>query len=86
MPPRNIKSSKQKASAADVDIDSFFASQQSTGSDDANMVAIIAQQMQASMEKKNKARDVKFVQAAKNELKKLMAARCLELKDFVDAL
>ncbi|KAI0042637.1 hypothetical protein FA95DRAFT_1682437 [Auriscalpium vulgare] len=81
--PRAAKAKQTPTAAADVDIDSFFASQQSTGSDD-GMMTLIAQQVQASLEKKNKQRDAKYVQATKNELQKVLkgrAAEVLELKD-----
>ncbi|KAI0036153.1 hypothetical protein K488DRAFT_67909 [Vararia minispora EC-137] len=77
MPPRKIA---KKAEQSEVDLESLFAAQDSFGSDDSSMVALVAKQMQAAAEKKRKERNDRLLQAFKTEANKLITARAEEVQ------
>ncbi|TDL16359.1 hypothetical protein BD410DRAFT_832128 [Rickenella mellea] len=55
----------------------------SQASSDDGMMAAIAQQMQVSMEKKKKEKEMKLLQAAKNEMNKLVDDKAAEFTECV---
>ncbi|GBE87138.1 hypothetical protein SCP_1003850 [Sparassis crispa] len=69
MPQRSAKESK--------------LSQQSVSSDDAGLMAVVAQEMQTSWEKKRKEKEGRFLQLAKNELESRISATTDELASTV---
>ncbi|KAL5478690.1 hypothetical protein ACEPAI_1967 [Sanghuangporus weigelae] len=57
--------------------------QPSQSSSDDGIMANIAQQMQTSMEKKKKEREVRFLQAAQSEFSRILSEKAHELQDGV---
>ncbi|KZV73985.1 hypothetical protein PENSPDRAFT_749672 [Peniophora sp. CONT] len=82
MPPRK---NTNAASQGDVDLEALFATQDSSGSDDA-MMAVMAKQMQAAAEKKTRMRDAKLVQAYKAESEKLITTRAGQVQQLLTEL
>ncbi|THH02314.1 hypothetical protein EW145_g6764 [Phellinidium pouzarii] len=73
---------KKSNSMAMDDIDPIMHPSQSGSSDD-GVMATIAQQMQASMEKKKREKEIKFLQATQAELSKTLSERAHEFSDGV---
>ncbi|KDQ54497.1 hypothetical protein JAAARDRAFT_38168, partial [Jaapia argillacea MUCL 33604] len=74
MPPRRQQSQKAKAVNADADLEEILQlSQQSASSDDAGLVAFVTQHYQASVEKKKKEKEAKFIQWVNQELDKCLS-------------